>query len=196
MLGAKLVAQDTASSAQFPCCFSAIPGYMWHILRLFFLFIADTVMTLDRFDRAILGALQNDGRISNVQLAGMVNLSESACLRRVRTLEQEGFIDRYVALLSQKAVGLSGTIFVHIALRREEQSELAAFEAAVRDIPEIMECYLMTGEFDYLLRVVVSDMADFERLHNEGLTRLPGVSRVNSSVAIRTVTKTTELPLG
>ena len=111
-------------------------------------------------------------------------------------MEQEGLIDRYVALLDQKTVGLTGTVFVHIALSREEQSELAAFEVAVKDIPEIMECYLMTGEFDYLLRVVVSDMADFERLHNEGLTRLPGVSRVNSSVAIRTVTKTTELPLG
>lgn len=153
-------------------------------------------MTLDRFDRSILRELQRDGRISNVQLANLVNLSESACLRRVRALEQEGFIERYVALLDQKTVGLTGTVFVHIALRREEQSELAAFEKAVRGIPEIMECYLMTGEFDYLLRVVVSDMADFERLHNEGLTRLPGVARVNSSVAIRTVTKTTELPLG
>jgi len=152
-------------------------------------------MDLNKFDKAILSELQRDGRISNVQLAGLVNLSESACLRRVRALEQGGLIDRYVALLDQKTVGLTGTVFVHIALRREEQSELAAFEAAVKDIPEIMECYLMTGEFDYLLRVVVSDMADFERLHNEGLTRLPGVSRVNSSVAIRTVTKTTELPL-
>jgi len=150
----------------------------------------------DRYDKAILAALQKDGRISNVQLAAKVNLSESACLRRVRTLEQAGLIEAYVALLNQKAVGLSGTVFVHIALRREEQSELAAFEKAVRDIPEVMECYLMTGEFDYLLRVVVSDMADFERLHNEALTRLPGVARVNSSVAIRTVTKSTELPLG
>jgi DNA-binding Lrp family transcriptional regulator len=153
-------------------------------------------MKLDRYDRSILRELQKDGRVSNVQLAATVNLSESACLRRVRALENEGLIDRYVALLSQKKIGLTGTVFVHIALRREEQSELAAFEAAVRDLPEVMECYLMTGEFDYLLRVVVSDMADFERLHNEGLTRLPGVSRVNSSVAIRTVTKTTELPLG
>lgn len=152
-------------------------------------------MNLDKFDRAILSALQKDGRTSNVQLAHLVNLSESACLRRVRALEQAGLIERFVALLDQKAVGLSGTIFVHIALRREEQSELAAFEAAVQDIPEIMECYLMTGEFDYLLRVVVSGMADFERLHNESLTRLPGVARVNSSVAIRTVTKKTELPL-
>ncbi len=152
-------------------------------------------MQIDRYDRAILAALQKDGRISNVQLAGRVRLSESACLRRVRTLEEAGYIERYVALLNQKKVGLSGTVFVHIALRREEQSELAAFESAVQDIPEVMECHLMTGEFDYLLRVVVSDMADFERLHNEALTRLPGVSRVNSSVAIRTVRKTTELPL-
>jgi DNA-binding Lrp family transcriptional regulator len=152
-------------------------------------------MHIDRFDKAILTALQKNGRISNVQLAQRVNLSESACLRRVRALEDGGMIRRYVALLDQKAIGLPGTVFVHIALRREEQSELAAFEKAVREIPEIMECYLMTGEFDYLLRVVVSDMADFERLHNESLTRLPGVSRVNSSVAIRTVTKTTELPL-
>ena len=152
-------------------------------------------MILDRYDNAILTELQRDGRISNVQLAGRVNLSESACLRRVRALEQAGLIERYVALLNQKEAGLSGTVFVHIALRREEQSELAAFEAAVQGIPEVMECYLMTGEFDYLLRVVISDMADFERLHNEALTRLPGVARVNSSVAIRTVRKTTELPL-
>ena len=152
-------------------------------------------MNIDRYDKSILSELQNDGRISNVELASRVSLSESACLRRVRTLEESGLIERYVALLDQKEVGLTGTIFVHIALRREEQRELAAFEEAVQGIPEIMECYLMTGEFDYLLRVVVSDMADFERLHNEALTRLPGVARVNSSVAIRTVTKTTELPL-
>lgn len=152
-------------------------------------------MSLDRFDRAILRALQRDGRISNVELAGLVNLSESACLRRVRALEARGLIERYVALLNQKEAGLSGNVFVNIALNREEQSELAAFEKAVQALPEVMECYLMTGEFDYLLRVVVSDMADFERVHNESLTRLPGVARVNSSVAIRTVRKTTELPL-
>ena len=152
-------------------------------------------MTLDKFDRSILSALQKDGRISNVDLAELVSLSESACLRRVRRLEETGFIERYAALLDQRQAGLSGNVFVHIALHREEQSELAAFEAAVQNLPEVMECYLMTGEFDYLLRVVVSDMADFERVHNESLTRLPGVARVNSSVAIRTVRKTTELPL-
>jgi DNA-binding Lrp family transcriptional regulator len=152
-------------------------------------------MVLDRYDKAILAELQRDGRISNVQLAGLVSLSESACLRRVKALEQAGLIERYAALLNQKKAGLTGTVFVHIALRREEQSQLAEFEAAVQNIPEVMECHLMTGEFDYLLRVVIADMADFERLHNDSLTRLPGVSRVNSSVAIRTVRKTTELPL-
>ena len=153
-------------------------------------------MKLDKFDKAILTHLQKDGRMSNVQLAEAVSLSESACLRRVRGLEEDGLIEGYVALLNQKQAGRSGNVFVHIGLHREEQSELAAFETAVQNIPEVMECYLMTGEFDYLLRVVVSDMADFERLHNESLTRLPGVARVNSSVAIRTVRKTTELPLG
>jgi DNA-binding Lrp family transcriptional regulator len=152
-------------------------------------------MNIDKFDRAILSALQKDGRISNVDLAGLVSLSESACLRRVRRLEEKGFIEQYTALLDQREAGLAGNIFVHIALQREGQSELAAFEAAVQNLPEVMECYLMTGEFDYLLRVVVSDMADFERVHKESITRLPGVARVNSSVAIRTVRKTTELPL-
>jgi len=152
-------------------------------------------MNLDKFDRAILKHLQSDGRMSNVDLASAVSLSESACLRRVRSLEEDGLIEGYVALLNQDKVGLSGDVFVHIGLHREEQSELAAFESAVQCIPEVMECYLMTGEFDYLLRVVVKNMADFERLHKESLTRLPGVARVNSSVSIRTVRKTTELPL-
>jgi DNA-binding Lrp family transcriptional regulator len=150
---------------------------------------------LDRYDKAILAALQADGRISNVQLAARVNLSESACLRRVRALEDAGLIDHYVALVNQAKAGVPGNVFVFIALNREVDSELAAFEEAVRDLPEVMECFLMTGEFDYLLRVVVADMADYERLHRDSLTRLPGVARVNSSVAIRTVQKKTELPL-
>jgi len=152
-------------------------------------------MKLDRFDKKILAALQQDGRISNVQLAGLVNLSESACHRRVRALEESGMIDRYAALLSQSKVGLPGNVFVNIGLHREVEADLTAFEDAVREVPEVMECYLMSGEFDYLLRVVVSDMADFERIHKESLTRLPGVSRVNSSFGIRTVQRKTELPL-
>jgi DNA-binding Lrp family transcriptional regulator len=152
-------------------------------------------MNIDRFDRKILQALQKDGRISNVDLADLVSLSESACLRRVRRLEEDGFIDKYTALLNQHQADLAGNVFVHITLHREKQSDLAAFEAAVQNLPEVMECYLMTGEFDYLLRIVISDMADFERVHKESITRLPGVARVNSSVAIRTVRNTTELPL-
>lgn len=150
---------------------------------------------MDRYDRLILEALQHDGRISNKDLAAKVHLSESACLRRVRVLEEDGMIERYVAMVSQEKAGMPGDVLVHIGLHREEQSELAAFEEAVRNIPEVMECYLMTGEFDYLLRVVVADMADFERIHKEDLTRLPGVARVNSSVAIRKVLKRTALPL-
>ena len=169
--------------------------HLWHFLPLLWFLTQESVMSFDRYDKAILDALQKDGRISNVQLATLVNLSESACLRRVRALEESGMIDRYVALVSQQQAGLSVDVFVNIGLQREEERELAAFEEAVRAIPEVMECFLMTGEFDYLLRVVVSDMADFERIHKQSLTRLPGVARVNSSVAIRTVQKKTELPL-
>lgn len=150
---------------------------------------------MDHFDKKLLSILQTNGRISNVELSEAVNLSESACLRRVKSLEERGFINKYVALLDQKSVGLTDTVFVHIVLKREEKSELLAFEEAVKEIPEILECYLMTGEFDYLLHLVVANMADFERLHNESLTQLPGVSRVNSSFAIRTVQKTTALPI-
>ena len=152
-------------------------------------------MKFDRYDKMILEALQKDGRISNVDLAQRISLSESATLRRVRALEEEGMIDRYVALLDQNRAGLPGNVFVQIGLHREVEAELAAFEEAVRNIPEVMECYLMSGEFDYLIRVVVTDMADFERIHKESLTRLPGVARVNSSFGIRTVQRKTELPL-
>jgi len=168
---------------------------LWHFLLLFSLLKQFSVSHMDRFDRLILETLQRDGRISNKQLAQQVHLSESACLRRVRALEEDGMIERYVAMVSQSKAGIPGDVLVHIGLHREEQSELAAFEEAVRNIPEVMECYLMTGEFDYLLRVVVADMADFERIHKDELTRLPGVARVNSSVAIRTVLKRTALPL-
>jgi DNA-binding Lrp family transcriptional regulator len=152
-------------------------------------------MKLDRIDQAILAELQRDGRLSNRELAEKVHLSESACLRRVRGLEEAGVIDRYAALVSQSKVGLPGNVFVSITLNRQEQADLAAFEEAVKRVPEVMECYLMTGAQDYLLRVVVSDPADFERLHSQHLTRLPGVARVQSSFALRTVRKSVELPV-
>jgi DNA-binding Lrp family transcriptional regulator len=152
-------------------------------------------MILDRTDLAILAALQQDGRIANVALASRVALSESACLRRVRALEEAGVIERYAALLNQGAVGLPDSVFVEVSLTREQQEDLDAFESAVRKLPEVMECYLMSGEYDYLLRVVVANTADYERLHREHITRLPGVARVRSSFALRTVAKHTALPL-
>jgi DNA-binding Lrp family transcriptional regulator len=150
---------------------------------------------LDDYDRAILDALQRDGRISNVQLAAQIHLSESACLRRVRALEAAGLIQRYAAIVDQQKAGVPVNVFVSVALQRQDQAELQAFEKAVREVPEVMECYLMTGEFDYLLRVVVADTADFERVHSQHLTRLPGVARVQSSFALRTVRKSNVLPI-
>jgi DNA-binding Lrp family transcriptional regulator len=152
-------------------------------------------MKLDRTDRTILAELQRDGRLSNRELAERVHLSESACLRRIRALEEAGVVDRYAAMVNQSKVGLPGNVFVSITLNRQELTVLAAFEAAVKRVPEVMECYLMTGQQDYLLRVVVSDPSDFERLHSQQLTRLPGVARVQSSFALRTVRKSTELPI-
>ena len=153
------------------------------------------MLSLDRTDRAILHELQTDGRISNVRLAEQVNLSESACLRRVKLLEEAGVIGGYAMLISQAAVGLPGNVFVEIALNRQRREDQDAFEAALVRVPEVMECYLMSGEYDYLLRVVVADAADYERIHHEQLTSLPGVARVRSSFALRAVTKRTELPI-
>jgi Lrp/AsnC family transcriptional regulator, leucine-responsive regulatory protein len=152
-------------------------------------------VVLDRFDRAILQALQLDGRIANSALAERVHLSESACLRRVRALEQAGLIEGYTAILNQQRAGCPVNVFVNITLDRQDEPDLRKFEDAVRRIPEVMECYLMTGDYDYVVRVVVADTADFERVHSKHLTRLPGVARVHSSFALRTVQKSKELPI-
>lgn len=150
---------------------------------------------MDRIDRLILRELQREGRLSNVELAQRVHLSESATLRRVRALEEGGFISRYVALLNSQKAGFPTNVFVSITLHRQDQRDLQAFEEAVRRVPEVMECYLMTGESDYLVRVACRDAADFERLHSQHLTRLPGVARVQSSFALRVVRRSTELPI-
>jgi Lrp/AsnC family leucine-responsive transcriptional regulator len=151
-------------------------------------------MELDRYDRAILRLLQEDARMTNSALAARVSLSESATLRRVRSLEESGLIEGYTALVDQQRAGFPVNVFVSITLDRQSQTGLEAFESAVRRIPEVMECYLMTGEHDYLLRLVVADLADFERIHNQHLTRLPSVARVHSSFAMRTVTRSRSLP--
>lgn len=154
-----------------------------------------SAVTLDDIDRRMLRALQNDGRMTNADLARMVNLSESACLRRLRALEAEGVISRYAAVVNERAVGLPISVFVTVTLSSQAEGVLTAFEAAVAGVPEVVECYLMTGASDYLLRLVVRDVDDLERIHARELTRLPGVTRVSSSVAMRTVVKRSALPL-
>lgn len=152
-------------------------------------------MSLDKKDQMILKELQGQGRLSNVALAARVNLSEAACLRRVRSLEEAGVIAGYAALVDPQKVGRPASVFVQITLQQERQGALEDFERAVAELPEVMECYLMTGEYDYLLRLAVKDLEDFERIHRHALTTLPGVVRVHSSFALRTVTKRTALPL-
>jgi len=155
--------------------------------------MAQEFTTIDRTDRAILHELQQDGRLTNAALAARVSLSESACLRRVRALEGSGLIRGYVGLVDQTSAGYPDNVFVRITLVSQQQTDLAEFEAAVKQIPEVMECYLMSGDADYLLRVIVADSRDYERVHSQHLTRLPGVDRVHSSFALRTVVKKTEI---
>lgn len=150
---------------------------------------------LDTRDRAILQVLQEDGRLTNAELADQVGLSPSACLRRVRLLEESGLVAGYAMILDQKACGLPGTAFVFITLDQQGRQALDAFEAAISAVPEILECYLLAGQSDYLVRLVYRDAADLERIHTETLTRLPGVVRVNSTLTLRQVKKTTMLPV-
>lgn len=152
-------------------------------------------IAIDRIDRRILHELQLDGKLTNAALAQRVHLSESACLRRVRRLEESGLLRGYVALVDQLMAGYPDNVFVTITLDSQQQADLAAFEAEVRKVPEVMECHLMSGDADYILRVVVKDARDYERIHSRHLTRLPGVDRVHSSFALRTVVKKTELPI-
>ena len=150
---------------------------------------------LDSTDRLILGELQLDGKLSNVELAARVHLSPSACLRRVKRLEEEGVIAHYAALLNPKAVGQHGTSFTIINLETMSTALLEAFEQAIRDQPQILDCYYVAGANDYLIRFSYRDAEDLERFHTEVLMRLPGVERSNSMLVLRTVKKTTALPL-
>ena len=151
---------------------------------------------LDATDWRILALLQEDARISNVDLAKAVGLSPSPCLARVRALEEAGFIRRYVSLLDPQRVGLMVSVFIQVALEKQVESALDVFERAIRDRPEVMECYLMTGESDYLLRVVVPDLQALERFILNFLSRVPGVGNIRSSFALKQVKYQTALPLG
>lgn len=152
-------------------------------------------ITLDVYDRRILRELQRDGRITNQELAERIGLSPSPCLRRVRLLEQANVISRYVALVNPQQTGLAVTAFVRVRLEEQDDRHLAIFEKKIASLPEIMECYLMTGESDYQLRVLVSSLAEFEDFLRQKLTRIEGISQITSSFALRPVVYRTELPL-
>lgn len=152
-------------------------------------------MSLDETDRRILRVLQRRGRISNAELSEAVNLSPSACHRRVQRLEADKYIKDYVALLDARKLGVPTTVFVEITLQGQADEILDAFEKAVSRIPDVLECHLMAGTADYILKVVAENTEDFARIHRQHLTRLPGVAQMQSSFALRTVFKTTALPV-
>jgi DNA-binding Lrp family transcriptional regulator len=152
-------------------------------------------INLDVIDLRILAELQADGALSNVALARRVHLSPSPCLMRVKALESGGVIQRYVALASAAALGLGLNVFISISLKEQSRQALTTFEQRIAEHDEVMECYLMTGDSDYLIRVVVRDMADLEKFILEQLTPIPGIEKIRSSFALKQVRYKTALPL-
>ncbi|PID60668.1 MAG: AsnC family transcriptional regulator [Gammaproteobacteria bacterium] len=150
---------------------------------------------LDEMDRRILAELQREGRQSHVELSERVNLSPSACLRRVKRLEQVGIIAGYVALLDRAQAGRSTTVFVEITLDGQADEVLDAFEAAVLQVPDVLECHLMAGSADYLIKVVAKDSEHFAEVHRKQIATLPGVARIQSSFSLRRVLESTVLPV-
>jgi DNA-binding Lrp family transcriptional regulator len=150
---------------------------------------------LDEIDRRILRVLQENARVSNVELAELVGVSPSPCWRRVRDLEQAGVISRYVTLLDPGSIGLPVSVVIQVSLERQVEAALETFERAVAEWPEVMECYLMTGDADYMLRVVVADLEAYQRFLLDHLTRVPGVASIKSSFALKQVKYRTALPL-
>lgn len=151
--------------------------------------------SLDQIDLRILRTLQEHGRLTNQELAERVGLTQSPCLRRVRRLEQEGIIDRYVAVLNQAKIGLPVSVIAQVRVDSHEADVLDRFERAVREWPEVMECYLMTGSRDYLLRVVVEDVAAYERFIKEKLTAIRGIGSIESSFALNQIKYKHALPI-
>ena len=150
---------------------------------------------MDDFDKGILENLQRNGRATNVELASQVGLSPSPCLRRVRDLENSGVIRQYVALLEPSSVGIGVSVFAQVSLERQIEVMLDAFEEAVRARPEVVECYLMTGNHDYLLRIVVPDLNAYRIFVLDHLSKAPGVANIRSSFALKQVKYSTALPL-
>ncbi|MFY8053882.1 MAG: Lrp/AsnC family transcriptional regulator, partial [Limnohabitans sp.] len=152
-------------------------------------------MKIDAVDIRILNELQADGSLTNLELAKRVHLSPSPCLTRVKALENDGVIDRYVALVQPKSLGLNLSVFISISLKEQSKSALAAFEKSIADHDEIMECYLMTGDSDYLIRVAVADITALEKFILEQLTPIAGIEKIRSSFALKQVKYKTALPL-
>ena len=152
------------------------------------------MINLDAIDRRILDRLQRDGRLSNADLAQQVGLSSSPCWRRVKALEEAGVIKGYTAQLDAKAIGLSVNVFMSVSLTTQIDEGVHAFERGAAARPEVMECYLMTGDSDYLLRVVVPDLEAYERFVMD-FTKIPGIAQIRSSFALRPVKQGTALPL-
>lgn len=152
-------------------------------------------MQIDATDRALLRHLQRDSACSMQDLADKVGLSASSCHRRIKALEAAGLISGYKAVLNLQKLGFTMLFFIEISLMSQSQKALDAFEAAVRDAPEVLECYLMAGQSDYLLRVACRDQEDFERVHRRLLSRLPGVARVLSNMSIRVIKSGAELSI-
>jgi Lrp/AsnC family transcriptional regulator, leucine-responsive regulatory protein len=151
--------------------------------------------TVDDTDIRILREIQENGRLTNVELAQRINLSPSPCLARVRALEKARIVDRYVALLDPIKLGLNLSVFVQIRLERQVEKSLERFEVAMRGYPQVMECYLMTGDADYLIRVVVEDVRALERFIVHELSKIPGIANIRSSIALKQVKYSTALPL-
>ena len=149
---------------------------------------------MDSKDRQIVQALQTDGRLTNQELSERVNLSHSPCLRRVRLLEEQGVIKGYTALVDQKAWGLPITVFIRIKLERHGDAAVNAFERTIQDMPQVMDCWLMTGRSDYLLRVIAADLEDYERFVRRELQRVPGIASIDTSFAYGSVKHAQVLP--
>ena len=151
-------------------------------------------MALDSIDYRIIEELQQDGGLSNVELARRVHLSPSPCLARVKALEAAGVIRRYVALMDPQSLGLGLNVFINISLKAQSKEALAVFEQRIAEHDEVMECYLMTGDSDYLIRVAVTDIAALERFILEQLTPIPGIEKIRSSFTLKQVRYKTALP--
>ena len=151
--------------------------------------------TLDNLDRAILEELQNDGRVSNAELARRINLSPPATHARIRQLEKLGYIRQYVALLDREKSGYDMLCFVHMSLQVHQKEQMDGVRTTIIQMPEVLECYRLTGEFDYLLKIVIRNRQDLERFVLDRLTAIPGVARVHTSLVLTEVKSTTALPL-